>query len=668
MRNQWSDKEAAALIRFLRRTGTAKALAECIYGSRLLGARKDLVLHGGGNTSVKAETPDLSGSTVDALYVKASGHNLDGIGADGFATLDLGQLSSLESLKTLSDDDMLAALTRAKLDPSQSAPSVETLLHAFLPAPYIFHTHANAVLALTNQPDGKRLAERVLGPNVIVLPYAMSGFALAKKAAAAIRQQPEAEAVVVMKHGVFAVGDTAKGAYSRMIKLVSLAEQRLSKGRKTVFPAAKLDASLKQAEIAPALRGALAKHMRNGAILDFRTSKLVRAFVDGKDLNRYSQAGPVTPDHVIWTKAKPLILRPGIDAGKAVDRYAAAYSRFFGTLNGRRGPAMDMRDSAPRVALVPGLGLFGIGETARAAAIAADLAETNIDVISSAERIGRFAPASAKDIFDIEYWPPEVAKLKTATPLPLQGKVVLVSGGGSGIGAATAKAFRDAGAEVVVADLNLKAAEVIAKDVEGLALQADVTDGRSVRRAFESVIKVFGGIDIVVSNAGAAWQGEIGTVSDEILRKSFELNFFAHQSVAQNAVRIMRQQGVGGCLLFNTSKQAVNPGKDFGPYGLPKAATFFLVRQYALDHGKDGIRSNGVNADRIRSGLLTDDMIAARSSARGLSEQDYMAGNLLGREVTAEDVAKAFLDLALSPSTTGAVLTVDGGNIEAALR
>ena len=672
MKNQWSDKKAAAAVRSLRRKGVPKPLADCVHASRLLGANPKLVQYGGGNTSVKTRILDLSGMSVEGLYVKASGHNLNGIGANGFAALDLAQLRRFEGLNALSDTDMLAALTRAKLDPLQSAPSVETLLHAFLPAPFIFHSHANAVLALTNQPDGKAIAEKIYGDEVIILPYAMSGFVLAKRAAAAVRRSPRACALVIMKHGVFTFGKTAKGAYGHMIDLVSRAENRLKSGRKNVFPAARNTAGARPTNLASVLRGALWCHMPGGVILDFRSNKAVRAFVNGRDLPRYSQAGPVTPDHVIWTKAKPVILNPDGDVRKAVDSYAAGYARHFQKMSGRRGQKMTMRDPAPRVALVPGSGLYGIGETARSAAIAADLGETAIDVIASAERIGRFAPASAADIFDIEYWPPEMAKLSAAVPPPLAGNVVLVTGGGSGIGAATARAFRSAGAEVVVADLNGPAAEIVADEFGGFAVQTDVTDGHSVRRAFEATVKVYGGVDIVISNAGAAWQGEIGTVSDRVLRDSFELNFFAHQAVAQNAVRIIRAQNsagsAGGCLLFNTSKQAVNPGKNFGPYGLPKAATLFLVRQYALDHGKDGIRVNGVNADRIRSGLLTDNMISERSSARGLSREAYMTGNLLGREVTAEDVAKAFLDLALSTSTTGAVLTVDGGNIEAALR
>ena len=258
---------------------------------------------------------------------------------------------------------------------------------------------------------------------------------------------------------------------------------------------------------------------------------------------------------------------------------------------------------------------------------------------------------------------PEVFKL-----IDLSGRVAVITGGASGIGAATAKAFASQGAAVVVVDVNADAAMEVAKPLGGYGIGCDVTDANQVRAAFDRACQKFGGVDIVVSNAGAAWSGVIGEVDEDILRKSFELNFWSHQAVSQNAVRIMREQGTGGCLLFNTSKQAVNPGPKFGPYGLPKAATLFLMRQYAIDHGAEGIRSNAVNADRIRSGLLTDDFIAERSKARGVSEKDYMAGNLLQREVTAEDVAQAFVDLAAARSTTAAVITVDGGNIAAALR
>ncbi|MGH8630686.1 MAG: SDR family oxidoreductase, partial [Burkholderiales bacterium] len=316
------------------------------------------------------------------------------------------------------------------------------------------------------------------------------------------------------------------------------------------------------------------------------------------------------------------------------------------------------------------VGLFGLGGSYKDAAIAADIAENTVEVITDAEETGRYEPIPEANQFDIEYWSLEQAKLGKAAEKPLARQVAVVTGGGSGIGAATAKAMAKQGAEIAVLDLDLDAAKQIAKEIGGaaLALACDVTRPDEVKKAFDAVVIKFGGVDIVVSNAGAAWQGRIGEVDQDTLRKSFELNFFAHQSVAQEAVRIMRAQGTGGVLLFNTSKQAVNPGKDFGPYGLPKAATLFLVRQYALDHGRDGIRANAVNADRVRTGLLTDEMVTARSKARGISEADYMRGNLLGREVTAEDVAEAFVYLAGALKTTAAVITVDGGNIEGALR
>ena len=308
MKNQWSDKRAAAAVRSVRRAGVPKPLADCIYASRLLGADRKLVLHGGGNTSVKTHVFDLSGMSVEGLHVKASGHDLADIEANGFTTLDLAQLRRLEELNALSDIDMLAALTRAKLRPSESAPSVETLLHAFLPAPYIFHSHANAVLALTNQSNGKSIVEKICGDEVIVLPYAMSGFALAKRAAAAVRRSAGAKALVVMKHGVFTFGKTAKDAYGHMIDLVNRAEKRLRSGRRNISPAARTAPAARHTDLAPVLRGALLRHMPGGAILDFRSNKAVRAFVNGRDLSRYGQAGPVTPDHVIWTKAKPLII------------------------------------------------------------------------------------------------------------------------------------------------------------------------------------------------------------------------------------------------------------------------------------------------------------------------------------------------------------------------
>ena len=666
MKNRWSKNRAAEW----RRKTSPKGLGELVYASRLLGGDDALVLHGGGNTSAKLRVRGES-----RLYVKGSGRDMSAIEAAGFTALRLDPLQELRSRRSLDDDEMVDRLGAAKVSAKAPAPSVETLLHAFLPAAYVVHGHANAILALTNQQAANDLCRQAFDDAAVVVDYVMSGFALAKRVAAAAGRNPAAAGIIVPHHGIFTLGETAEEAYGRMISLVESAEKRLKKGRKPGFARSPLPRRLAAAsDVAPVLRGLYDDRL--SPVMNFRTSDVIRRFVDGKELTRYGNAGTATPDHVIRTKSKPLIVPPPeageIDRFRAgAERACACYQRMYDGYigrNRRRLNGLEPADSLPRVILVPGLGLFGVGEDAAAAAVAADIAEANVATITDAERVGRFKPLAERHVFDIEYWPLERAKLGSESPPQFQGKIVLVTGAAGAIGAAIGRAFRAVGAEAVLTDVDRSRVETIAQSLGGRGLACDVTKPASVRRAFDAACRVYGGVDIVVSNAGAAWQGEIGTVDEKTLRKSFELNFFAHQTVAQNAVRVMRAQGGGGCLLFNASKQAVNPGTGFGPYGLPKAATLFLVRQYAVDHGRDGIRSNGVNADRIRSGLLTDGMIRSRAGFRGLSEADYMGGNLLGREVTADDVAQAFVSLAAAEKTTGAILTVDGGNIAAALR
>lgn len=681
MENLWSDAEANKFIdRFVSNT-VNRDVALRVYTSRLLGNEPRLVLHGGGNTSVKTVMPDMMGEDTPVLCVKGSGWDLGDIEPPGLPAVRLDPIRRMAALPALSDEDMVNAQRINLLDASAPNPSVETLLHGFLPHKFVDHTHANAVLALTDQEGGDDLCRDVFGSRMGYVPYIMPGFALAKKAKEVFDADPDVEGLILLKHGIFTFGDTARDAYDRMIEMVTLAEDRIAAGRsRTMAPVALPDVIAPVAAIAPILRGLCAEKTGDDyrrMVMDFRTGDAIRAFVDGEALGRYGRQGTVTPDHVIRTKPMPLIVpapRAGAlgefrdAAAAAVDDYIAAYHAYFARNNANQTTPKTELDPMPRVILVPGVGAFGLGNSAKAASVAADLVETNIEVINNVEAMGTYEVISEADIFDIEYWSLEQAKLGKTAEKPLQRQVAVVTGGGSGIGAATVAAFAAAGAEMVVLDREEDRAAEVAKAVGGLAIGCDVTDAAAVAAAFDRVAETYGGVDMVVSNAGAAWQGRIGEVEESVLRQSFELNFFAHQSVAQAAVRIMIAQGTGGCLLFNTSKQAVNPGSDFGPYGLPKAATLFLMRQYALDHGRDGIRANAVNADRIRTGLMTDDMIAERSRARGISEKDYMSGNLLGREVTADDVAKAFLDLALAQKTTGAVLTVDGGNIAAALR
>ncbi len=681
MENLWSDKAAQACIRQCDDAGIGEELALRLYSARLLGGDRDLVLHGGGNASLKADITDSLGDAFPVLFIKGSGWDMATLEAPGLPAVRLEPLRRLRTLESL-DDLAMVNMLRGNLIEAQAAdPSVETLLHAFLPHAYVDHTHASAILALSDQPDGDRICGEVFAGKAAVAPYRMSGLALAKAAAQAYEAEPDCRGLILSKHGVVSFGESAAEAYDAMIELVNLAEDHLHWGRPKVFPAIALPSAVPTASrIGPILRAALSRldqsmpggHRR--VVLDHRGGETVLNFVNGQELSRYGQAGVVTPDHAIRTKGQPLILpAPDSDdlesfaetAVAAAADYVTAYEDYFGR---HAGPDTVMANPLPKVILVPGVGLFAADRTARDAAIVADIAENAVAVIAAGEAHGSFESIGEKDLFDIEYWSLEQAKLKRMAEPALAGHVVAVTGGAGAIGAATAAAFAAEGAAVVVLDLDAGQAAATAAQFGGLGLGCDVTDAGAVAETFDCICAAHGGIDIVVSNAGAAWQGKIGEVDDALLRRSFELNFFAHQLVAKSAVAVMLQQGTGGVLLFNASKQAVNPGPDFGPYGLPKAATMFLMRQYAVDYGEVGIRSNAINADRIRSGLLTDDMVAARSTARGVSEADYMAGNLLRREVTAEDVAQAFVNLAKSEKTTGAALTVDGGNIAAALR
>jgi rhamnose utilization protein RhaD (predicted bifunctional aldolase and dehydrogenase)/NAD(P)-dependent dehydrogenase (short-subunit alcohol dehydrogenase family) len=686
MKSAWVDADAQALVASYAQQNVEEDLALRVYSTRLLGQNAQLVLHGGGNTSVKTHVPDLLGEETEVLCVKGSGWDMGSIEPPGLPAVRLNPLRKLRNLPSLGDEDMVRIQRANLIDPMAPNPSVETLLHAFVPAKFVDHTHSTAVLSLVDQANGPDLCAEVYGGRLGVVPYLMPGFALAKKSAEVYDAAPAVEGLILIKHGIFTFGESAREAYERMIEMVSLAEARLKRGRKSVFAPIRLpQRSAPYAEVAPIVRGAcsLKDAKVEGAwrrlVLERRASPAVLDFVNGAEVARYSQAGVVTPDHTIRTKNWPLVLPPPEDGkldpfkaavAAAAQEFAARYRDYFARNNTRCGGSKRMLDPLPRVVLVPGLGLIGLGRSKKDARIAADLAEAAVETIADAEAIGRFESISEADMFDVEYWSLEQAKLGKEPEKPLAGQIAVITGAAGTIGTATARAFAAAGAEVALLDIDAAGVEARARAIGGaaLAVSCDVTDAGSVRAAFAQVVDTFGGVDIVVSNAGAAWQGRIGDVDEAVLRQSFEINFFAHQQVAQNAVRVMLAQGIGGVLLFNVSKQAVNPGANFGPYGLPKAATLFLVRQYALDYGSDGIRANAVNADRIRSGLLTPEFIAQRAKARGLSEHDYMAGNLLGREVTADDVAQAFLHQALELKTTGDVTTVDGGNIAAALR
>jgi rhamnose utilization protein RhaD (predicted bifunctional aldolase and dehydrogenase)/NAD(P)-dependent dehydrogenase (short-subunit alcohol dehydrogenase family) len=684
MKSGWVDADAEAAVAHGAKSGIDRDLALRIYTTRLLGRDPKLVLHGGGNTSVKMLMRDVLGDEAEVLRVKSSGSDMATIAPEQMVAVRLAPMRKLRALDAIGDEDLVGIERANLIDPAAANPSVEMMLHAFLPHKFVDHTHATAVLTVIDQPDGEKKCAEIFGERLAFVPYLMPGFGLAKKSIEVFEKHKPSDGLILSKHGIVTFGETAREAYERMIEMVSRAEAFIARNRKSVAVATS-PSRTPIAQVAPIIRGACSEQSdkEEGAwrrlIVEFRDSDAISTFLSGKELHRLSLSGVITPDHTIRTKNWPL-LAPTPDAGKLEDfaritreranAFTVNYRQYFARHNKRAGGIKQEIDPLPRVVFVPGLGLFGLGPTKKDAIIAADLAETWIECVSDAEAIGKFESISEADMFDCEYWPLEQKKLGARKELPLQGQIAAITGAAGAIGTATSRAFAAAGAEVALLDVNLAAAREQAAKINTTALpvECDVTNAASVQAAFEKIAAHFGGVDIVVSNAGAAWQGRIGDVDEDILRKSFELNFYGHQRVAQAAVKIMLAQDTGGCLLFNVSKQAVNPGANFGPYGLPKAALLALTRQYALEYGADGIRANAVNADRIRSGLLTPDMIASRSKARGLSEKDYMSGNLLGREVTADDVAQAFLHQALALKTTADVTTVDGGNIAAALR
>jgi rhamnose utilization protein RhaD (predicted bifunctional aldolase and dehydrogenase)/NAD(P)-dependent dehydrogenase (short-subunit alcohol dehydrogenase family) len=677
LKNNWSNNESRKYISKYKKLGHSEDLALRVYTSRLLGRNSELVLHGGGNTSVKTTIKDIDGKNYDVLCVKGSGWDMAEIEPEGLPAVKLKPLLSLKNKKYLSDEDMVAYQKRNLIDIKSPNPSVETFLHAFLPFKFVDHTHSDAIMNVTNRPDGLKFSKKIFGKKVSIVPYVMPGFGLAKKINEVYSMNPNIDCLILMNHGIFTFANNAKEAYSLMIKYVSKAEKAVKKLKvKKIKQINNFSTRFDVGEVAPILRGLLSEQKDQKFIVNYRINNKLKYFINGQNIKNYSSRGTATPDHVIRVKPFPLIITPKknstlkefeLTAKKAFDNYRKKYIRYFNTNKKKVKEKKVMLDTSPRVILVQNIGLFSVGNSLNAAKIAGDLTETNARVISSVEETSRYKFIPEKDLFDVEYWSLEQAKIQKTKKI-LEGNIVVITGSTGRIGFETYKLFKSYGAEVILLDYNLDKIKSLQSKIKELCIHCDVRNKKSVKSAFNQICEKYGGIDILISNAGTAVGGSIAEVDDRILRQSFEDNFFSHQNCASEAIKIMKKQNINGCILFNISKQSVNPGKNFGPYGLPKSALLSLCKQYAVDYGSYGIRSNGINADRIRSGLLNDSMIKNRAKARELTEDDYMKGNLLLDEVKAEDVAKAFFHLAVSKKTTGAVLTVDGGNIAASLR
>ena len=667
-------------------------LALRVYTSRLLGADPSLVLHGGGNTSVKGTATELTGARVPVLYVKGSGADLAVIGPEGFPACRLTPLVELARLPTMTDEQMVSGLRGQMLDPGSPTPSVEALLHAILPGKFVDHTHADAVLTVQDQPDAAALAATIWGESFLFIPYVMPGFLLARRVAELGGAFAGLQGLILEQHGIFTWGNTARESYDRMIAAVAKAESWRSANRPIVVlqPATgdPAERRARQLRLSPIIRGAMARHTeRRRFVTAWRSDDAIMALLEHSDGPALTARGTVTPDHVIRTRPRPLWVHATDHADDAVVRsaveealadHAEWYRGYFGRGQALSGQTLRRLDVLPRVVLVPGCGALTLGRTRAEAQIVGDIAARGAAVILNAEAVGRYHPVSERDLFEVEYWSLEQAKLaRSGKGGPLSGQVALVTGAAQrgGIGWATVEQFLQLGAHVMATDLDGAPLATMATELgrhwgRQLATSAcDVTSPSAVDAAVVATVGCFGGLDIVVSNAGTAPSGFLhADAGHAALTDSLGVNLLGHQHVAKAATAVFLAQGSGGCLLFNASKSAVAPGPAFGPYAVAKAGVLALMRQYAIDLGPHGVRSNAVNADRIRTSLFGDGVLEARAAARGIDPEEYFRQNLLGRETTASDVAEAFAWLATAGATTGCVLPVDGGNPTAFLR
>ncbi|HTO55460.1 MAG TPA: bifunctional aldolase/short-chain dehydrogenase [Myxococcota bacterium] len=692
MQSRWSDAEAGEFR--ARYAACGDALALRVYSSRLIGAEPDWVLHGGGNTSLKSRARDLFGREIDVLHVKGSGWDLAKIEPAGLPALRLEPLLALRALDALSDEDMVAEQRRALLDPNAPNPSIETLLHAFLPARFVDHSHADAILALTNQPDGRERMRALYGDRVGWVPYVMPGFALAKRAAEIFEKDPTVEGLVLEKHGLFTFGDDAKTSYERHVALVGRARALIEsqvEGRRPLN-ARPVVAMREWNEIAPVVRGALAEATGDPDrpwrrwVLEHRSSDEILHFAAAEQGPALAQTPPITPDHVIRTKGPYLFVeRPPYASWEAlgqklrdeVGAYRRRYAEYFARCCAARGVVRTMLDPTPRIVILPGIGLVAAGESRAAARIAADIAEHTLRTKIWASSLGQYEGLPELDLFDVEYWGLEQAKLGKGGTAALAGQVALVTGGAGAIGEGVARELAAAGAQVLLVDLDEQRLEAtrgrLGPNVE--ACRADVTDEGDVRDAFRHAAELFGGVDLVVVNAGLARTGSLAELDLDDFRAAVEVNLTGAFLTLREGLTQLERQGSGGNVVLVSTKNVFAPGAEFGAYSASKAGAHQLGRIAALEAARFGVRVNLVNADAVfgspenPSGLWRE-VGPARAAARGLEpeqlEEFYQNRNLLHARVTPAHVGRAVLFFARQETpTTGAVLPVDGGVPEA---
>jgi rhamnose utilization protein RhaD (predicted bifunctional aldolase and dehydrogenase)/NAD(P)-dependent dehydrogenase (short-subunit alcohol dehydrogenase family) len=636
-------------------------LDECVHYSRLIGADPALVLHGGGNSSVKTTRRDITGRDVDVLFVKGSGAEMATIDAAGFTPLALQRLNELLELESLSDAEMMRELSAAKLDPDAPTPSVETLLHACLPFSAAQHSHADVIVTLTNVANGEQVVREVFGESVVVVPYVMPGFELAREVRRIWPEQArdDTHGIVLLNHGLFTFGATSRQAYERHVDLIEAAGRWLNE----VAPAEDGEPPALPV-VSPADLAELRREVSSAAgrplVLQRHSDAAVRRFVARPDLAPLAGRGPVTPDHVIRTKPFPLV-------GRDVAAFADAYSAYFATHAAQARTEPTMLDPAPRVILDRELGMITAGPSAREAQVVADIYHHTISVLERAEeQLGGYVSLPAERLFEFEYWELEQAKLHRAgEPPPLAGTVALVTGAASGIGRACAQALLARGSAVAGLDVS----PAVETSFEGSAwkgLVADVTDEDSVAVALNRTVEAFGGVDIAVVAAGVfGASAPVAELGEGQWRSVLSVNVDSVALLLRDLHPLLARSPVGGRVVVIGSKNVAAPGRGAAAYSASKAALVQLSRVAALEWAEDGIRVNLVHPDAVfDTGLWTPALLAERASRYGVDVETYKRRNLLGREITSEDVARAVVALCddTFSATTGAQIPIDGGN------
>ena len=654
MQSNWKEAEA---------TNCNSEIDLRVYTSRLLGNDKSLVLHGGGNTSVKITEKNLFGEKEQILYVKGSGWDLETIAAAGFAPVRLEHLKKLAKLPTLSDPEMVNQLVTHQTRASAPVPSVEAILHAILPYSYVDHTHADAIVSITNTADGEARIREIYGDAVVVVPYVMPGFDLARLCAERFAADAGVNTIgmVLLNHGIFSFGQTAKESYERMIELVGHAEDYLKQHKAWEFPSADAQAqhSLALAHEQAKLRADISASAGFPLIVVRHADARSLSFARRADIANIAQQGPATPDHVIRTKRLPML-------GRDVGAYAENYKQYFTSLEAQAQERKTMLDAAPRVVLDTELGLCTAGKSAKDAGIVADIYDHTMDIILRATALGGYRALPAKDIFDVEYWDLEQAKLrKGGKPLPFSGEVALVTGAASGIGKACVESLLARGAAVVALDLDAKVSALIS-GANYLGLQCDLTQEAQFKQALVQAVETFGGLDMLVLNAGIFPGGcRIDALETREWQKVMRINLDANLMLMRECHPFLKLAPRGGRVVVIGSKNVPAPGPGAAAYSASKAALNQLARVAALEWGSDNIRINSLHPNAVfDTGLWTEEVLAARAKHYGLTVDEYKTNNVLKTEVTSKDVAELTAEMCgpLFAKTTGAQLPVDGGN------